>query len=107
MSQLPRRGEVWWCEVPHTGPRPVVVLSRDAAISARRLAVVAPCSTVERGLLTEIRLQPGIDPAPRPSVAALDSLETVSVACCVERLGRLSDDRMREICSAAAVALGC
>ena len=36
----PRRGEVWWCEPPHIGRRPVVVLSRDAAIPRLGRAVV-------------------------------------------------------------------
>jgi hypothetical protein len=31
-SSLPARGEVWWCELPDIGRRPVVALSRDAVI---------------------------------------------------------------------------
>ena len=33
--------------------------------------------------------------------------EGVAVAVLVERLGRLSDDRMRELCGALAVAVDC
>ena len=55
---LPARGEVWWCEPPDIGRRPVVVLFRDRAISARRVAVVAPCSTTFRGLPSEVELDP-------------------------------------------------
>jgi mRNA interferase MazF len=44
---------------------------------------------------------------PRPCVASLDSLESVSVGLLVERLGRLSDARMREMCAALAVAVDC
>ncbi|MFN0091614.1 MAG: toxin, partial [Acidimicrobiales bacterium] len=36
MTDLPRRGELWWCEPPKIGRRPVVVLSRDAAIPRLR-----------------------------------------------------------------------
>ena len=32
MSDLPRRGELWWCELADIGRRPVVVLSRDVAM---------------------------------------------------------------------------
>ncbi|MCP5039773.1 MAG: type II toxin-antitoxin system PemK/MazF family toxin, partial [bacterium] len=32
MTDLPLRGDIWWCEPPEIGRRPVVVLSRDAAI---------------------------------------------------------------------------
>jgi mRNA interferase MazF len=106
-SPLPARGEMWWCELPDIGRRPVVVLSRDAAIPRLRRALVAPCTTTVRGLASEVVLEPGDDPAPRPSSINLDSVESVSVAVLVERLGRLSDDRMREVCAALDVAVEC
>jgi mRNA interferase MazF len=40
-------------------------------------------------------------------VVNLDSVESVSLGTLVERLGRLSDDRMREICRALEVAIAC
>ena len=52
-------------------------------------------------------LDPEADPVPRLSAINLDSVESVSVATLVERLGRLSDDRMRAVCSALAVAVDC
>ena len=107
MSDQPRRGEVWWCELPKTSRRPVVVLSRDVAIPRLRQALVAPCTTNIRGLASEVRLEPGDDPVPRPSAVNLDLVESVSVAALVGRLGRLSDDRMREVCSALSVAVDC
>lgn len=103
----PERGEVWWCEPPEIGRRPVVVLSRDAAIARLRRAVVGPCTTTIRGLASEVILEPGDDPVPRRSAVNLDSLESVSLGSLVERLGRLSDERMRQICSALAVAMHC
>ena len=39
MTDLPARGEVWWCELPQIARRPVVVLSRDVAIPRLRRAV--------------------------------------------------------------------
>ena len=107
MSDLPRRGEVWWCEPPEIGRRPVVVLSRDAAIPRLGRALVAPCTTTIRGLPSEVVLEPSTDPVPRPSAVNLDSVESVSVAVLIDRLGRLSDDRMREVCSALSIAVDC
>ena len=107
MTQLPARGEVWWCELADIGRRPVVVLTRDMAIPRLRRAVIAPCTTNIRGLSSEVVLNPQDDPVPRPSAINLDSVESVSVSVLVERLGRLSDARMREVCSALAVAVGC
>jgi mRNA interferase MazF len=103
----PTRGELWWCELPEIGRRPVVVLSRDAAIPRLRRAIVGPCTTTLRGIPSEVPLEPGDDPIPRPSVVNLDSIENVSVATLVERLGRLSDERMRQICAALGVAVAC
>lgn len=107
MSDLPRRGELWWCEPPEIGRRPVVVLSRDAAIPRLRRVLVAPCTTTIRGLASEVVLEPGNDPVPLESAVNLDSIESVSVALLVERLGRLSDARMHEVCEALTVATDC
>jgi mRNA interferase MazF len=107
VSPLPTRGEVWWCELPDVGRRPVVVLSRDVAIPRLRRTLVAPCTTTIRSLPSEVVLEPGDDPIPRRSGINLDSVESVSIAVLVERLGRLSDDRMREVCAALDVAVDC
>ncbi len=107
MTALPSRGEVWWSEIPEIGRRPVVVLSRDAAIPRLRRALVAPCTTRIRSLPSEVVLEVEDDPIPRRSAVNLDSVESVSIGVLVERLGRLSDDRMRQVCSALAVAVDC
>jgi mRNA interferase MazF len=107
VNDLPARGEVWWCELPSIPRRPVVILSRDAAIPRLRRALIAPCTTTIRGLASEVRLEPGEDPIPSESAVNLDSVESVSVGTLTERLGRLGDDRMRQICASLAVAVDC
>ncbi len=107
VNDLPQRGEIWWCEVPDKQQRPVVVLSRDAAISGLRRIVVAPCSTVDRDLVTEVRLEPGEDPVRSPCVVQMDSVFNVSLASLTSRLGRLSGLRMQQVCAALAVAVDC
>jgi mRNA interferase MazF len=107
VSTLPARGEVWWCEMPEIGRRPVVVLSRDAVIPRHRRALIAPCTTTIRGLVSEVVLEPDDDPVPRRSAVNLDSVESVSIAILANRIGRLRDSRMREICAALAVAVDC
>jgi mRNA interferase MazF len=104
---VPAHGEVWWCELPEIGRRPVVVLSRAAAIPRLRRALVAPCTTTIRGLRSEVVLEPGQDPIPKRSAVNLDSVESVGVGVLVERLGRLSTGRMADICDALAVAVDC
>jgi mRNA interferase MazF len=98
---------VWWCELEQIGRRPVVVLSRDVAIPRLRRVLVAPCTTTVRGLASEVALEPGEDPVPLSSVVNLDSIESVAVGTLVDRLGRLSDLRMQQVCSALEVAVDC
>ena len=107
MAAAPRRGEVWWSELPEAGRRPVVVLSRDVAIPRLRRALVAPCTTTVRGLASEVVLEPPDDPIPRRSAVNLDSVESVPVAVLVERLGALGGDRMRAVCAALEIAVDC
>jgi len=98
---------LWWCELEGIGRRPVVVLSRDAAIPRLGRASVAPCTTTVRSLPSEVVLEPGEDPIPRHCAVNLDSVESVSPGVLVERLGRLADARMREVCAALAIAVDC
>lgn len=107
MNGAPRHGEVWWCEFPEVPRRPVVVLSRDAAISRLRRSIVAPCTTTIRHLPTEVLLEPGQDLVPRLSVVNLDTVETVSIGMLTDRLGALSATKMHEVCNALAIATGC
>ena len=82
-------------------------MSRDAAIPRLRRTLIAPCTTTIRNLPSEVILEPGDDPIGRRCAVNLDSLESVAISILVERIGRLSDERMREICNALAVAVGC
>ncbi len=107
VTGVPARGEIWWCEMPEVGRRPVVVLSRDAVIPRHRRALIAPCTTTIRGLDSEVILEPGEDPVPLMCAVNLDSVESITVSVMVDRLGRLADAKMREICEALAVAVGC
>lgn len=107
MNELPRRAEVWWCELPHIGSRPVVTVSRDQAIVGLRRVMIAPCTTNVRGLPSEVLLEPGADPVPLRCVANLDSVESVSVASLTERIGALDITKRIELCRAIHVATGC
>lgn len=61
----------------------------------------------DRGLPTEVVLEPGVDPFGRSSDVILDSNESVSVGVLTERIGVLSETRMNEICQALASATDC
>jgi mRNA interferase MazF len=69
--------------------------------------VIAPCTTTIRGLASEVILEPGDDPVLRRTAVNLDSIDSVSVGVLTDRIGRLSDTRVNEVCEALAVAMDC
>ena len=82
-------------------------LRRAPATRRPPLSLISPCTATIRGLASGVVPVPGADPGPRRSAVNLDSVESVSLAVLVDRVGRLSDARMRQICGALAVAVGC
>jgi mRNA interferase MazF len=86
--------------------RPVLVLSRLAALAHIRTAIVAPITTTIRGLPSEVLLdaEHGLK---RKSAVNLDHLFTVPQADLRQWVGHVHARRMRDVCAAAAVALGC
>lgn len=84
------------------------LLSPRVARLANRLAgILAACSTVIRGLVTEVRLEPEEEPIPLPSVVQLDSTFNVSGVHLTSRLGRLSGERMHRVCAALSAVVDC
>lgn len=64
-------------------------------------------ATTVRGLPSEVALEPGDDPVPQRCVLNLDVPETVPMSLLTQRLGRLSDERVQQVCDALAVAVDC
>jgi mRNA interferase MazF len=87
--------------------RPVLVLTRPEVLDVRVLVTVAEITTSIRGLATEVRLDHGALGLDRPSVINCDGLHTVPQASLRTYVGGLSDEAMRNVCSAVAYALGC
>ncbi|MDQ3677127.1 MAG: type II toxin-antitoxin system PemK/MazF family toxin [Actinomycetota bacterium] len=52
------RGEVWWYELPDSGRRPGLILTRQAAIPVLSALLVAPATRTIRGIATQVRLGP-------------------------------------------------
>ena len=100
------RGEIWWSEDPALGRRPVLVLSRQAVLSSLARPLVAPLTTRVRGLPTEVTLDRG-DDLPRACVVSLDNVQPLARSLLVERITRLGEERMPEVCAALAAAVEC
>ncbi len=72
-----KRGEVYWADLgPPAGRRPILVLSRSAAIGVLSAVVVAPISRTIRDIASEVRLssEQGL---PEECTASCDNLLTV------------------------------
>jgi len=107
MAGTVARGDLWMYRfAPPDKRRPVLVLSRQAALTHLRTAVVAPVTRSIRGLDSEVPV--GVeDGLKAPSVVNLDHLFTVPRQELRQYLGHLDDARMEAVCEALAVALGC
>ncbi|MBA2316189.1 MAG: type II toxin-antitoxin system PemK/MazF family toxin [Euzebyales bacterium] len=101
-----RRGEVWWAEMPDTGRRPFLVMTRDAAIPVLNSVLVAPVTRTVRGIPTELPISRD-DGMPHDCAATFDNLRVVPKAYLVDRIIQLGLTRMREACVAARRALDC
>jgi len=107
MARAVARGDLWLYRFGAPDKRrPVLVLSRPAALARLRTAIVAPVTTTIHGLPSEVRV--GVkDGLKSASVVNTDHLLTVAQDQLKVWLGRLDETRMREVCLAAEVALGC
>ena len=101
-----KRGEVWWYEQPRHGRRPYLILTRDEAIPVLNQVLAVPATRTVRDIPTEVSLGRA-DGMPSSCCLTLDNVTVIRPALCVERITRLSAERMREVCAALALATAC
>lgn len=100
-----KRGEVWWAHLQApTGPRPVLLLSRDRVYRTRRSATIAPITTHARGIQTEVPIGPQ-EGLPRPSVVNVDDITTVPMLLLERHVTSLSPQKMDAVNRAIRFAL--
>lgn len=100
----PRRGELWLVDLDKR--RPVVVLTRDPLGRHLHSVIIGPVTSTVRGLSTEVEVGPD-DGVRMSSVVNLDNLQLVDRRRLVRRVGTVRPQTLRQICDAAAVAIGC
>jgi mRNA interferase MazF len=99
------RGEVWWVDLPPpVGRRPVLILTRAAAVAVRNQVVVAQVTTTRHGLACEVELTRA-DGMPQDCVINCDVLLTVEKRRFLGRITALSSNRMAEVHAALQFAL--
>ncbi len=103
---FPAQGDIWWAELPDAGRRPVLVITRDAAIPVLRTLLVAPVTRTIRRIPTEVAV--GRDEGlPEESVASFDNLQPVPRWSLTRRVGQLGPRRQSEICRALEAMSDC
>ena len=97
-------GEVWWVDLGQV--RPVVVLTRRRVAARLSRLVVAPVTTIVRGIATEVAL--GEDEGVKPGcVASLDHVQLVPADALLRRAGVVAPARWPEFCQAMAAVMAC
>lgn len=86
--------------------RPVLVLTRDSAISYLSNVTVAPITSAIRGVPSEVVLNED-DGMKSPCAVNLHNAVTVSQDRLGRRIAHLSASRMGQICAALRFSLGC
>ena len=104
--RAPRRGEVWYADVPGDKRRPVLVMTRDPMGRLLHSVICAPITSTIRGLATEVTLgsEAGLV---SDSVANFDNTLLLARTRLVRRLGRATPATMQAACQALMIATGC
>ena len=99
------RGEVWWADLPApVGRRPVLILTRSAAVAAQNQVVVAQITRTVHNVASEAALARA-DGLPRDCVVNCDVLLTVPKPRLVRSICKLSSAKMAEVHQAIRFAL--
>ena len=100
------RGDVcWYTFKAPDKKRPVLILTRESAISILNSVTIAPITSTIRSIPTELLLTEQ-DGVPHTCAANFDNLQTVPKSNIGDRITRLTSRRMKEAAAAVSFALG-
>ncbi len=107
MAREVNRGEVWRYRFASPDRiRPVLVLTRQEVIGLLQTVMVAPITSTIRGAPSEVPV--GVrEGLKHESAVNLDHVQTVERRRLVGFVGHLGPEKMRQVCRALAVAVGC
>ena len=99
------RGDVCWYKFNTPDKkRPVLILTRDSAISVLNSVTIAPITSTIRSIPTEVVLTEA-DGLPSTCAANFDNLQTVPKSQIGDRITRVSRRKMKEAAAAVSFAL--
>jgi mRNA interferase MazF len=106
MEWIMRRGEVrWYTFQTPDKRRPVLILTRDSALSFLHSVTVAPITTTIRDIPSEVYLTRD-DGLLAECAASMDNIQTVPQSRVGSLIASLSPERMSDVNQAIAFALG-
>lgn len=100
------QGDIWLMEPPNDKQRPVLVITRNEAISVLNNVVVAPLTSTVRAIPTCIPVgtNEGID---RDSVASFDNIASIPKSLLTRQIGALGTSGSELICAALEALADC
>lgn len=101
-----QRGEIWFAATPG-GDRPVLVLTRDPVADRIGAVMVAALSRTQRGLVSELELDPKSDGVPTTCVVNFDNIHTIQRESFRRLVVKLSPSRLAEACRCLRDATDC
>ena len=102
-----KQGDVYWCSFRSPDKRrPVLILTRDSAISFLTSITVARITTTICGIPSEVALTPEHNGVFNDCAVNVDNIQTIQNSRLGEFITHLSLERMREVRLAIEFALG-
>jgi mRNA interferase MazF len=101
-----QRGDIWFAITPGSD-RPVLVLTRDPVAARIGSVVVAAITRTNRGLVSELELNPREDGVPSECVVNFDNIHTLAREAFRRHVTTLSAQRMYQACKCLAAATRC
>jgi mRNA interferase MazF len=107
MATQVKRGEIWLYEFGAPDKRrPVLVISRQRALTLLRTALVAPITSAIHGAPSEVHVGTP-EGLKHPSAINLDQVQTVDQRKLRHFVGTLGPEKMTAVCRALIIATGC
>ena len=101
------RGEIWAYRFKAPDKkRPVLILTRPEVIGLLHTVMVAPITSTIRGAPSEVVVGTA-EGLKQESAINLDHVQTVERARLAGYVGEVKPEKIREVCRALAVAVGC
>jgi mRNA interferase MazF len=99
-----QQGSIVWAQLaPPFGRRPVLILTRDAAVGKLNALTIAPITRTIRNIPSELVLEPA-DGLPTVCAASMDNIFTIPRAALAAVITNLPKTRMLQIFTAIRAA---